>query len=227
MKPITTLMRLASPLGSARFLALLTTFFLIAAPHPAFGQGSGSPAGDEEGGNDSDETSGDETVGTLPSVLDEDPTGPIGMPGKLGVPSLSGDGALVFEGSSAAVLDLLRRTRTNGLVGVQLDGAGRARVALVGDFRVRLRAETFAALQLEAHLSAANGLDARVLWNRRANPVHLASGDDLALPLGDLATSPALLRSPLTIDSVNARGVVTRLSLSLDDGFVVLSQVRR
>jgi hypothetical protein len=226
--------------GIGRFLAALMCLLLLGlqpsafaqaegpdtAPESGSGTGSGEEDDDDSGGGDG--MAGDETVGTLPSRATDDPPpgGPIHGPKLGGVSLLSPDGALTMVGSSSQILDVLSRSRSGGLVTVGLDSGGGARATFMSDFRLRLRPADFAELGLDATLDSRLGISARVSWNGRSNLVQLGSGASLDLPLSQIAASSALARSPMVIDSVNSFGVTTRLTLSLERGFVVLTQTR-
>ena len=188
--------------------------------------GTGESRDDVEVDHETDGATGDETVGTLPSVASDDLPGGT-SDGPTGVTRAdrvlrSRDGALLLDGPFQELLGLLGRTRSNGLIAFQLDDEGGANVAMLDDFQVRIRATQLEGMQLRASIGSEEGLLANVSFGRRSHTFALAAGEVMIVPL-DLSL---LNRAPLAIESVNVQGEVTRLTLRRNGEFVVMTQTR-
>lgn len=229
MKAITSNLRHGSSLsGLLRGLVAFACLFLIAPPVLHAQVGAQESEADDETDED-DGATGDETVGTLPVVADDDLLPPIGSPtpspGMMDMGQFSREGALLLEGPVDELVLLLSHARTSGLYAVHVDETGYAYAYVLGDFQVRLLPEVLADLHVRASIQSELGLAARVSWSRRAHDVALSGGETLSLPLD--AGAAALARSPLVVDAVNSWGGTTRLALSFQGGYVVLRQARR
>jgi hypothetical protein len=227
--------RLAGALGGddARRLSAAVALLLVLGAAPA--AYSSEPPGStpttrtEEGDNDDDDggddsASGDETVGTLPSVADESGFDFLGGTALANLRGFAPDGSLTFEGRAADIAALLARTRSDGFSALELLDGDRMRLRLLGDFRVAIPPELLS--RLKTTLQVAGGLEVRISWRQRGSTFLLGGGSELGIPLATLARSGDLQGVPLRVESVNLGGVRTRLAARMEAGLLVLTQER-
>jgi hypothetical protein len=217
--------------GARRLSASIALLLVLGAAPAAFSQeppdSSPSDRPEEDDGDD-DGASGDETVGTLPSVTDEDDGfDPVGIPGLAGLGRFHPDGSLTLEGPATDIAAILARTRGSGSCSVELLTGGDVRLRLLGDFRIAVRPELLARLDLKATLCVVAGHATRISGRKRSSEVLLAAASSLDIPLAGMAGSGDLQRAPLLIESVNVVGVRTRLAARIEGGLLVLTQERR
>jgi hypothetical protein len=219
--------------GDARLFPIAIALLLVLGSAPAAysGEPPGSaPSGrteeddgdDDDGGDDS--ASGDETVGTLPSVAEDNGFDFLGGPGLSNLRGFDPDGSLTFEGRAADIAVLLARTRGGGLSALELLDADHMRLRLLGDFRVAVPPELLS--RLKTTLRVAGSLEVQISWRQRSSTFLLGGGSEFGIPLAALAGSGELQRVPLQIESVNLSRVHTRLAARMEAGLLVLTQER-